>query len=186
MKEVIRETAVYHFNAYGYEGVKMSKIAEEVGIRKQSLSYHYPSKKKLLLETYHETIKEEILFIEEFFSNKDQLNTKEILWLFLKETERRFHKQPSVAFLQIMSFRAPLELEDLINSYYLEYLHTFKQHLILLAADIDTVCSPEEFAISFITIFHGLIAQIIYESSKSFHYASQATFSVFWKGITSK
>ncbi|MBT2289550.1 TetR/AcrR family transcriptional regulator [Paenibacillus albidus] len=38
------------FNRLGYEGTKMAQIAEEAGIRKQSIAYYYPTKKELLLE----------------------------------------------------------------------------------------------------------------------------------------
>lgn len=184
MKEIIREVAVRHFNAFGYEGVKMNKIAEEVGIRKQSLSYHYPTKSDLLLDTYKQTVKEEISFIEEFFNEKD-IDIKELLLLLLKETEYRYYKQPNVAFLQIMSFQAPVEYNDIIVSYYREYLHIFKQKLNQICSKSSSfTCTPEEFAVGFITIFDGLIIQLVYEDSRSFKYASQSSFSIFWKGIT--
>ncbi|MEC1290466.1 TetR/AcrR family transcriptional regulator [Bacillus mojavensis] len=34
----------------------MARIAKELGIRKQSLSYHYSSKKDLLMEIYPENV----------------------------------------------------------------------------------------------------------------------------------
>jgi TetR/AcrR family transcriptional regulator, biofilm operon repressor len=183
LKEVIRDVAVRHFNAFGYEGVKMNKIAEEVGIRKQSLAYHYPAKRDLLLVTYKQTVQEEIFFLEDFFQ-KQETNLKELLLLFLKETESRYYKQPNVAFLQIMSFRSPIELNDLIISYYREYLHVFKKNLIqLITYENELTCTPEEFAVGFITMFDGLIIQLVYEDSRSFKYASQSSFSIFWKGI---
>ena len=56
-KEKIKRIAIKHFNQFGYEGTKMAQIAEEAGMRKQSLSYHYPTKKELLLEVYKKSFK---------------------------------------------------------------------------------------------------------------------------------
>lgn len=162
----------------------MNKIAEEIGIRKQSLSYHYPSKSKLLKDTYQLVVQEEINFIEDFLTRKFT-STKDLLWSFLEETERRYYKLPNVAFLQIMAYRAPKELDDFIGPHFREYKQKFMQNLMTLKANINLSCSPEEFAISFITIYDGLIVQLVYEDSKRFNVALQASFTVFWKGVTS-
>ncbi|WP_042224187.1 TetR/AcrR family transcriptional regulator [Oceanobacillus manasiensis] len=184
MKEAIRHTAVRHFNAHGYEGVKMNRIAEELGIRKQSLSYHYASKSKLLTDTYANAVKEEVTFLKSFFERAKSLETKETLIQFLKETQQRYYKHPTVAFLQSMSFKAPLETSDLIISYYHEYLHVFKQQIMNLANDPIITCSMEQVATSFITLFDGLVIQLVYENAESFHRASQISFQIFWKGVT--
>src|SRR5699024_1224038 len=91
----------------------MNRIAEELGIRKQSLSYHYASKSKLLIDTYADAVEEEVTFLEEFFSNTKSLGAKETLVQFLKETQQRYYEQPTIAFLQSMSFKAPMEVSDL-------------------------------------------------------------------------
>ncbi|GJM73685.1 hypothetical protein HMSSN036_59010 [Paenibacillus macerans] len=67
IREKIKEIAIQHFNRYGYEGTRMAQIAEETGIRKQSLSYHFSSKKELLLELYEEAVRNEIEFVRHYF-----------------------------------------------------------------------------------------------------------------------
>jgi len=184
VKTAIRHSAVRHFNAYGYEGVKMNRIAEELGIRKQSLSYHYASKSKLLIDTYADAVEEEVTYLEEFFSNTKSLGAKETLVQFLKETQQRYYEQPTIAFLQSMSFKAPMEVSDLIIAYYHEYLHVFKQKIMSLSDDPAITCSKEELATSFITLFDGLTIQLVYENAESFQRASQISFQTFWKGVT--
>lgn len=66
-KDRIKEIAIQHFNRFGYEGVRMAQIAEDAGIRKQSLSYHFPTKKDLLVELYGEVVEEEISFVRRYF-----------------------------------------------------------------------------------------------------------------------
>ncbi len=43
----IRAAATKLFASHGYEGVSLQRIADEVGVAKQTLLYHYPSKETL-------------------------------------------------------------------------------------------------------------------------------------------
>ena len=45
--EQIRAAATKLFASHGYEGVSLQSIADEVGVAKQTLLYHYPSKEVL-------------------------------------------------------------------------------------------------------------------------------------------
>jgi AcrR family transcriptional regulator len=52
----IREAAAELFDRLGYRETSMDKIADEVGIRKASLYYYFPSKDRLLIEMHDEMI----------------------------------------------------------------------------------------------------------------------------------
>ena len=52
----IREVAADLFDRSGYRDTSMDKIAEEVGIKKASLYYYFPSKDRLLIEMHDEMI----------------------------------------------------------------------------------------------------------------------------------
>ena len=52
----IREVAASLFDRSGYRDTSMDKIAEEVGIKKASLYYYFPSKDRLLIEMHDEMI----------------------------------------------------------------------------------------------------------------------------------
>ena len=52
----IREVAADLFDRSGYRDTSMDRIAEEVGIKKASLYYYFPSKDRLLIEMHDEMI----------------------------------------------------------------------------------------------------------------------------------
>lgn len=106
----------------------MAQIAEEAGIRKQSLAYHYSSKKDLLLEVYEEVVQEEQQFVQDFLGISTAGDTLEQrLYAFLLEHKNRFLTQPNVAFMYILSFMAPLEVNDFVLAQYRTYLGTLKK-----------------------------------------------------------
>jgi AcrR family transcriptional regulator len=55
-REQIREVAAALFDRLGYRETSMDKIADEVGIKKASLYYYFPSKDRLLVEMHDEMI----------------------------------------------------------------------------------------------------------------------------------
>jgi|GEM_PF-1469583 len=58
MKEKIRDTAAHLFALHGYKSTSMQQIADEVGVTKAALYYHYVSKDKLFLDIVADTFSE--------------------------------------------------------------------------------------------------------------------------------
>lgn len=184
-KKRIKEIAIQHFNRLGYEGAKMAQIAEEAGIRKQSLAYHYPSKKALLLEVYEEVVQQEQQFVRHFFGSPIARDTLEQqLHAFLIEHKNRFLTHPNVAFMFVLSFITPLEVHDFVLAQYRMYLGTLKEELTALFANHKGIRpSPEEATLAFVTLMDGLDVQLVYETRQSYEQALAITWNVFWAGI---
>lgn len=132
MKDQIKEIAILHLNKFGYEGVKMAHIATEACIKKQSLSYYYPSKKELVIELYTEVVEKEIKYVEAFFQQHKDLSIKEQLYKFLSEFKVRSQQQAHVVFLQMTAYMAPFELKNFVASEYNKYLHVVKRRFYQL------------------------------------------------------
>jgi TetR/AcrR family transcriptional regulator, biofilm operon repressor len=182
-KEKIKKIAINHFNQFGYEGTKMAQIAEEAGMRKQSLSYHYPTKKELLLEVYKEVVQEEQMFVHRYFENNMEESLEKQLYNFLTEHKNRFLTKPNVALMYSLSFITPLEVHDYVLSQFRLYLGTLKEVIGTSFAKHKGRLSPEECTIAFVTLLDGLDIQLVYETRQSYERAQQIAWNVFWVGI---
>nr|WP_154896225.1 TetR/AcrR family transcriptional regulator [Paenibacillus xylanexedens] len=183
-KQRIKDIAIQHFNRLGYEGTKMAQIAEEAGIRKQSLAYHYPTKKALLLELYEEVVQEEQQFVIEFFLEANKLPLEQQLYNFLLDHKNRFLTHPNVAFMYILSFITPLEVHDFVLAQYRTYLGTLKAELAAVFAKHENIrLNPEEATVAYVTLLDGLDVQLVYETRQSYEHALAIAWNVFWTGI---
>ncbi|MBJ6362870.1 TetR/AcrR family transcriptional regulator [Paenibacillus sp. MAHUQ-46] len=161
----------------------MAQIANESGITKQSMSYHFPSKKELFKEIYSEVIEEEILFTQQLFNHLSSKPSKEILYTFLKEMKLRAHDKINSSFLQIFSFSTPLEIESFVSSHYLLYLDSLKTEIVKVFEKESLNFTPDECSLSFIILFDGLIVHLLYNTKQSFEYALDVSFKIFWNSI---
>ncbi|KAB2335122.1 TetR/AcrR family transcriptional regulator [Bacillus mesophilum] len=186
IKKKIQQVAIKHFYEYGYEGAKMAQIAKDLDIKKQSLSYHFNTKRDLFIEVYSKVIEEEILYIQNFFKNQSNISPKEKLLSYLKEITLRTHVKPNTAFLQRTSYSAPLEIEAFVATQYLTYFYTLKNEVRKVFEEETFSYSSDDCTLGYITLFDGLIVHLLYNTNQSLEYSLDVSFNIFWNGISPK
>lgn len=183
-KDKIKEVAVQHFNRYGYYGVKMAQIANDAGIRKQSLSYHFPSKIALFTEIYGEVVDEEISFVRNFFAANQQSAWDERLYQFLVEHKNRFITHTEINFMFVVSFVTPTEANEIISIKFPQYLVALKEEVTrLFAREQISQLTPEECAQAYVTLLDGLDVQLVYENPDAYDKTLKISWRVFSHGI---
>ena len=103
----IRDVALSHFAHFGYEGAALSKIAEEVGIKKPTIYSHYKGKDDLFLSVVQYVFQLERRRILAYFQSCEGMPLKTKLQGMLQWLEQGFHESDTTKFLLRVSFFPP-------------------------------------------------------------------------------
>ncbi|GIO40893.1 TetR/AcrR family transcriptional regulator [Paenibacillus apis] len=183
-RDKIKETAVEHFRQFGYHGVRMARIAEEAGIRKQTLAYHFPSKLKLFEEIYFNVVEEEILFLRHYFAANKMLHWEKQLYQLLVEHKDRFLNHGNANFMFTTAFLPPEEAYEMVLDRYRRYLMVLKEEVGELLAQARTLrLAPEACVQVYVTLLDGLDVQLVYEDTGMYEQALRNGWNVFLHGI---
>lgn len=121
-KEKIIQAALVNFSEHGYSGGSLAQIAEEVGIRKQSIYTYFKSKDELYLSISNQAMEAELLFAKEFIAKHQQLPVEKVLLPFLQSFQQRFESIAETKFFMRSIFLMPQHLEQQLSEQTYIYL----------------------------------------------------------------
>ncbi|WP_096200777.1 TetR/AcrR family transcriptional regulator [Bacillus sp. FJAT-45350] len=183
----IKQVALNQFIERGYEGASLAIIAEEVGIKKQSIYTHYKSKQDLFFQVTNQVIRDEIEFIHNYFEIDHSTSTETLLYQFILSIKERFtnEKDVNVNFMLRMAFMPPNDFkEDLITEFH-SYFNRLEDCIEAVLSMVPQLSiSIAGATSSFITIFEGLLVELIYGNVETFENKLNETWKVYWRGIT--
>lgn len=178
------KVAIQHFVKFGYEGTKLSHIAQEVGMKKQSLYFHFKNKDDLLLRVNQAAVEGEIDFLQSFFFGNKDLSLKDTLYLLLLEYKGRYLDNENNGFMFLLTFTPP----DLLKNYFAQNYHLFLTHFKKclqpkFLEEPNLRINPDEGPTSFITVLDGLFTQLIFETPKDFDRSLRIFWDIYWHGL---
>ncbi|MFE4240271.1 TetR/AcrR family transcriptional regulator [Peribacillus butanolivorans] len=111
----IKKAALKYFTIHGYEGTSLSQIAEDVGIKKQSIYAHFKGKDDLFLSVLKDAKEMELSFYVEYFNIMKKSDPEKMLYGFLEEMIKMFQEVESLKFWLRMGFFPPTHLYNEIQ-----------------------------------------------------------------------
>lgn len=187
-KGLIKEIAMKHFILYGYEGTKLAKIAEEAGIKKQSLYHYFKNKDELVLKMNEEAIEEEIQFLKRYFRERSEKPLDKFLVTFLTDYKKRYLTNDNLSFMLRMAFMPPSHLSQVfqpsVRNYY-SHLELLLERIFIEHKDVIIV-STEDGAASFVTFMDGAVVQLFYDTPEAFDQALRISWDIYWRGLSAK
>lgn len=184
----IKNVALAHFSAYGYEGTSLAQIADEVGIKKQSIYSHFKGKDDLFLAVLKETYAIELERERQFLEQQMNQPLAECLYGLLRSYIQRFDSDHRLKFWLRMSFFPPTHLHanvleyvyqyiDQVNAYYLNrFEQAVEQKEITQEANIANQ--------AFSALVDSICVELVYGGSERTERRIQAAWTVFYDGIT--
>ncbi|MED3910920.1 TetR/AcrR family transcriptional regulator [Peribacillus simplex] len=188
----IKEAALKYFTIHGYEGASLSQIAEEVGMKKQSIYAHFKGKDDLFLQVLRDAKETELSSKLQYFSKVDSKNPEKDLYGFLQLVIDLFQKNEHIKFWLRMSFFPPAHLEKEIGQEVIDIEEKVQAILECQFQDwINAKLIVEDAAITPTYAFLGVVDSILLElvygnDEKRLKDKLAASWKVFWRGISQK
>lgn len=188
----IKEAALKYFTIHGYEGASLSQIAEEVGMKKQSIYAHFKGKDDLFLQVLRDAKETELSSKLQYFRKVDSKNPEKDLYGFLQLVIDLFQKNEHIKFWLRMSFFPPAHLEKEIGQEVIDIEEKVQAILECKFHDwINAKLIVEDEAITPIYAFLGVVDSILLElvygnDEKRLKDKLTASWKVFWRGISQK
>ncbi|WP_308860300.1 TetR/AcrR family transcriptional regulator [Paenibacillus radicibacter] len=188
--KAIKDVALKFFTIHGYEGASLSQIAEELGMRKQSLYAHFKGKDDLFLQVLQDAKETELSSKLDYLRKVDAQNPKAALLGYLQLVIHLFQKNEKLKFWLRMSYFPPQHLAKAIDK---EVLDTENKIQTVLESKfhqwIDSEIIIEEDALIPTLAFSGIVDSIMVElaygnDEKRLHDKLNASWIVFWRGIS--
>ncbi|MGC0150409.1 TetR/AcrR family transcriptional regulator [Peribacillus castrilensis] len=188
----IKDAALKYFTIHGYEGASLSQIAEEVGMKKQSIYAHFKGKDDLFLQVLRDAKETELSSKLQYFSKVDSKNPEKDLYGFLQLVIDLFQKNEHIKFWLRMSFFPPAHLEKEIGQEVIDIEEKVQAILECKFHDwIDAKLIVEDEAItptySFLGVVDSILLELVYgNDEKRLKDKLTASWKVFWRGISQK
>ncbi|MER2038700.1 MAG: TetR/AcrR family transcriptional regulator [Solibacillus sp.] len=176
--------AYSNFAEHGYSGGSLAQIAEEVGIRKQSIYTYFKSKDDLYLSISQDAMQTELAFMKGFIEQQQEQEVEQMLYLLLRAAQQRFLQQLSTKFFIRSTFITPPHLEKQLleqTYFYLDSLEAILKHFF---AKQQIAVSPTIAASSFLALLDSLYVEMLYGGEARFEKRLEAGWKVFYRGIT--
>lgn len=182
-KEKIIQAALLNFSEHGYSGGSLAQIAEEVGIRKQSIYTYFKSKDALYLSISKQAMEAELLFAKEFISKHQHLPFEKVLLPFLQSFQHRFESIAETKFFMRSIFLMPQHLEQQLSEQTYSYLDELERLFTDYLKEQQLAVSANEAAIGFLALLDSLYVEMLYGGSERCEKRLQAGWTIFYRGI---
>ncbi|MBE9916364.1 TetR/AcrR family transcriptional regulator [Paenibacillus donghaensis] len=186
----IKDAALKYFTIHGYEGASLSQIAEEVGMKKQSIYAHFKGKDDLFLQVLRDAKEAELASKIEYFDHADSTDPEKDLYRYLRLVIDLFQKNEQLKFWLRMTFFPPAHLAKAIEKEVIEIeteiqailKRKFKDWIDAKAIYGDTPKIP---TLAFVGVVDTIMISLVYDNDeKRLQDKLEACWTVFWRGIS--
>ncbi|MBM7694869.1 AcrR family transcriptional regulator [Peribacillus deserti] len=186
----IKEVSLNHFAQNGYEGASLAHIAEDVGIKKQSIYAHFKGKDELFLQLCKDACESELRFVTNFIERNRSRPIKEFLFDFLLQYKERYEKHDSTKFWIRTAFFPPRHLNDQVMKKVYEYLDKLEEQLLpiiekaMTVGEISSTIGRQRATAAFMGVLDGIFVEMLYGGPERLQKRFDASWYLYWRGLS--
>lgn len=185
----ILQTAVSHFAKEGFEGASLSKIAEEVGIKKPSIYAHYKGKDDLFLSALQYSLNTQKVHLAAYFNSVRDEPLESILYGYFQWFAKESQDNERMNFILRVAYFPPLRLEKEVGEFFNPFMDSMHRHLTRLLRERnrrEKILYSEDFssaALAYLTVTEGTMTELVYSGMEQYENRLQAVWPIFWRGL---
>lgn len=186
----IKEIALNHFTKNGYEGVSMAQIADDVGIKKQSIYTHFKGKDELFLQVCSDVFANELSLVSNFIESNTSRSIENFLFEFLLHYKERYEKNDNTKFWLRISFFPPTHLYEQVMKYVYAYLDKLEELLVpvmdkaMVEGEISSTIGAERATTAFLGVLDGILVEMLYGGPERMIKRLDASWYLYWRGLS--
>ncbi|MED3691749.1 TetR/AcrR family transcriptional regulator [Peribacillus butanolivorans] len=186
----IKKAALKYFTIHGYEGTSLSQIAEDVGIKKQSIYSHFKGKDDLFLSVLKDAKEMELSFYVEYFNIMKKSDPEKMLYGFLEEMIKMFQEVESLKFWLRMGFFPPTHLYNEIQKE-TDDLQVQQEALMekifgtWISVGVLNSVDARTLTLAYSGVIVAIMVELVYaDNSDRVAEKLAASWTIFWRGIS--
>lgn len=188
--EQIKEVSLKHFAQKGYEGASLAHIADDVGIKKQSIYTHFKGKDELFLQICRDACESELRFVMNFIESNTGRPIKEFLLDFLLQCINRYEKYDSTKFWIRTAFFPPIHLNEQVMKNVYEYLDELEELFLpiiekaMAEGEISSTIDKQRATAAFLGVLDGILVEMLYGGPERLQKRLDASWYLYWRGLS--
>lgn len=185
----LKQAALNRFAEHGFDGTSMAHIADDVGIKKQSIYTHFKGKDQLFLQVFSDVVESEIESVTAFIEQNEARPIQEFLYDFLLYHRERNDQNAATKFWLRISFFPPAHLYDevMVKVYaYLDKLEELLEPLMEAAqkeGELSKGIDAKEATAAFLGVLDGVFVEMLYGGPDRTEWRLEASWHFYWRGI---
>jgi len=186
----IKEVALKHFAISGYEGASLAHIAEDVGIKKQSIYTHFKGKDELFLQVCRDAYERELRLVTDYIQNKQVQPIEGFLFGFLMQCKTRYEEHYSTKFWIRTAFYPPIHLNDQVMKNVYDYLDKVEELLLPIIrrameeGEINSFIGEQRATAAFLGVLDGIFVEMLYGGPERLQKRLDASWYLYWRGLS--
>ncbi|MCZ8515534.1 TetR/AcrR family transcriptional regulator [Paenibacillus filicis] len=191
--QTIKAAALRLFAGSGYDGVPLSEIAKEVGIKTPSLYAHFTSKDDLFMAVFEDVLAEHAERLEDLMRRLEGRSVEERLHTILHDTCHTYLlSENHVTFLKRTMLFPPAALKEKLLERFEESekrLNVLLKQIFqdgLRSGHLRTAESADDLVMSFYCLLDGMFIQQFYYRPDDWEHRLQTVWRIYWQGLAAK
>ena len=186
----IKQVALNHFTKNGFEGTSMAQIADDVGIKKQSIYTHFKGKDELFLQVCQDVFAGELRFLINFIESNTALSIDDFLFDYLLHYKERYEKNDYTKFWLRISFFPPTHLYEQIMISVYKYLDQVEELLIpimekaIIDGKVSSTIDAKRAVAAFLGVLDGISVEMLYGGPERVLKRLDASWYLYWRGLS--